>query len=216
MSEKTDRKNTLTGYGELQNTFNYGLDQSKSLAGTGAATTAKGTDALGTSLDYFKSLMSGDRAKVAQAIAPQSNDALSTADAARDQRAELGTARGGGAAGANQTAEDKTNATIYNFLFGARPAAAQQTADIGGKLSSVGLGEQNAALGFGNLAEKSADDLTGQSAESRKTLGVPSSLVPLIRSVRWATSRANSARNASSARRTASSNRAETRACSCS
>lgn len=168
-SSKTDRKTTLTGFGDLQNIFNFGLDTSKSLGTTGQQTVGQGVNALGSSLNYFQKLMSGDRSVVSQAVAPETNAVQAQADAARRGQVASGTARGGGTASTNQTAQDKAMAEIDNFLFGARPSAAQQVSDIGGKLSSVGLGETQAALGFADLSEKGAADMTKISADSRAT-----------------------------------------------
>lgn len=168
-SAKTDRKTTLQGFGDLQNIFNYGLDTSKSFVGSGTATTGKGVNALTDSLDFFKKLTSGDRSVVSQAIAPETNAVRSSADAARRNQVAAGTARGGGTAATNQTAEDKSMAEIDNYLFGVRPAAAKEESDIGGKLATVGLGETQAALGFADLAETGAANLTKTAAESRMT-----------------------------------------------
>lgn len=168
-SQKTDRKTQLTGFGDLQNLFNFGLDTAKGFLSTGKGDVASGKDALSTSLDYFKKLASGDRAVQAAAIAPETNAALSQQDAARKQRATTGTARGGGGAAAEQTSQDQTMAEIDNFLFGARPAAASKVGDIGGQFAQIGLGEQGLGLGFSNLSEKSASDMTSEAGTSRKT-----------------------------------------------
>lgn len=157
----------MTGFGDLSNLFNFGLDTSKSLLGSGTKDVGTGTSALTTSLDYFKRLMSGDRAVTAQATAPESNAVLSQADAQRRNRVATGTARGGGVAGANQQQQDDTMAKIDNFLFGARPAAAQQVTNIGKDIAGIGLGETSAALGFGDLAEKSSSDLSSIAGEAR-------------------------------------------------
>lgn len=166
-SAKTDRKTTLQGFGDLSNLFNFGLDTSKGLLSSGSKDVGSGVNAMGTGLDFFKKLLSGDRTTMTQAVAPETNAVLNQSDAARNNRATMGTARGGGTAGANQTAQDKSMATIDNYLFGARPAAAGQVADIGGKIANVGLGETSAALGFGNLAEDSAANLTKDAIGSR-------------------------------------------------
>lgn len=168
-SAKTDRKTTLQGFGDLQNIFNFGMGQSSKLAGEGGTTIGKGVDALTTSLDYFKKLASGDRSVTAQAIAPETNAVQSQADAARRSAVATGTARGGGTASNAQTAQERTMAQIDNFLMGARPMANQEVEKIGGTLGGIGLGETNAALGFGDLAEKGASDLTKEAADSRKT-----------------------------------------------
>lgn len=180
-SAKTDRKTELQGFGDLSNVFNFGMDTSGAEQKTGQDITNKGLDVtksglgdLSASGDYWKKLLSGDRTTMAQAVAPESNAVETQADAGRMDAARTGTARTGGTAGATQTAHDITMAKVDNLLFGARPTAAAQVADIGKAESGIGLGEAgvgeqelNNALGFGNLAERSASDLTSNARESR-------------------------------------------------
>lgn len=168
-SAKTDRKATLQGFGDLSNIFNFGLDTSKGLLKSGTADTGTGVNALTTGIDYFKKLASGDRSTVAGAIAPETNAVLAKTDASRRNQVAAGTARGGGTASADQQAHDAAMAEIDNYLFGVRPGAAKEVADIGGKLAGVGLGETQSALGFGDLAETGAANLAKTAAESRKT-----------------------------------------------
>jgi hypothetical protein len=167
-SATTDRKSTLTGYGDLQNAFNFGMDQSKSQAATGTATTAKGVADLQDPLKYYKTLLSGDRTAMQGAIAPEANATQAAADAARRNSAAVGTARGGGTAGQAQTAKDSTQATLDNYLFGVRPGAAAGVSDIAKTEADIGTKEVGEALGFGSLAEGAASDLTKDSIASRK------------------------------------------------
>lgn len=168
-SQKTDRKAELTGFGDLQNTFNFGLDTSKSHLATGTATTAQGVQGLTGVQDFWKKYLSGDRTQLAQAIAPEANAVQAQADAARRQRQASATGRTGGTAAAENQVDDATMAQINNFLFGVRPAAAGQEADVSGKIADVGQRDLALALGFGNLAEGSASTLTQAAGESRKT-----------------------------------------------
>ena len=167
-SAKTDRKTALTGFGDLQSVFNFGMDQSKSMAKTGTDTTAAGVSALQDPLKYFKTLLSGDRTQTAAAIAPESNAALTRADAAKSEASTMGTARGGGVAGQNQQTDEKTRAELDNYLFGVRPTAAQEVEKIGTTEAGIGLGEVNAALGFGSLAEGAAGEMTRDAIGSRR------------------------------------------------
>jgi hypothetical protein len=80
-----------------------------------------------------------------QAIAPEANAVQAQGDAARRQQAASGTARGGGTAGANQTAKDAEMARIDNALFGVRPGAVAQEQALGTTQMSQGL--QFAGLG---------------------------------------------------------------------
>lgn len=180
-SAKTDRKTELQGFGDLSNVFNFGMDTSGQEQKTGQDITNQGLDVtktglgdLSTSDDYWKKLLSGDRTTMAQAVAPEQNAVQTQSDAGRADAARTGTARTGGTAGATQTAHDATMAKVDNLLFSARPTAATQVADIGKSEAGIGLGEAgvgqselNNALGFGNLAERSASDLTSNARESR-------------------------------------------------
>lgn len=166
-SAKTDRSTTLQGYGDLGNVFNMGMDQSSALSKTGTGTQAEGVSALQQPLSYYSKMLSGDRTALSQAIAPEANSVQAQADASKKQSANMGTARGGGVAGANQSANDATTAKIDNALFQARPAAAQGETQVAGKLADIGTSDINAALGFGNLASGAAQDLTGDSISSR-------------------------------------------------
>lgn len=167
-SATTDRSTTLQGYGDLQNLFNFGLDQSKGFSSTGQQDVTTGKGILQGPLNYWKSLLSGDRTQMAAATAPESNAALARADAAKRQSATLGTARGGGSADTSRTIDDQTRAQLDNYLFGVRPAAAGEVGKIGGEFADIGMKELNAALGFGSLGERAASTLTNAAIGSRK------------------------------------------------
>lgn len=168
-STKTDRKTQLQGFGDLQNIFNFGMDTSKQQLGAGQATTAEGLKTLQDPLKYWKTLLTGDRTAMAGAIAPEANAVQTAADAAKQQRGAMGTARGGGTAGINATAQDRVQAELDNLLFGLRPAAAGQVEKIGGEFANIGLKEIDQALGFAGLGEDAARSITGLAGESRKT-----------------------------------------------
>lgn len=165
--QKTDRKTTLTGFGNLQNLFNFGLNTSSGLMKSGGATVNQGTNALGSALSYWQNILSGNRQQMAAAAAPETNAVNASADAARRNQTLSGTSRVGGVASQNRTASDTTMSTIDNYLFGVRPTAAQGVSDVGGKLAQVGLGEENIGLGFAGLAEKSTADMTDAAIKSR-------------------------------------------------
>jgi len=167
--------------GDLQNVFNFGLNTAgaeqkagQDITNTGLKTVGTGLGDLSTADDYWKRLLSGNRPEMAQAIAPETNAVEAQSDAGRTAAARTGTARTGGTASADQQARDAMMAKIDNMLFGVRPTAAGQVADIGKAEGGLGLGEAgigqselNNALGFGNLAERGAGDLTSNARESR-------------------------------------------------
>lgn len=97
-----------------------------------------------------------------QAEAPAINATQSAADAAKRQQAAMGTARGGGVAGTNQTRQDTVQAQIDNALFGVRPGAAAGEAQTSGKIADVGtaqMAEAMQALGIAGTATSNAGDI---------------------------------------------------------
>lgn len=166
-SAKTDRGETLKGYGDLSSIFDFGSNTAKTDTATGTNTTASGTSALGTALGYFKNLLSGGRNTAMAAIAPTVNAAQSQNDAQRRAVAASGTSRGGGTAGVEQQADDKMNAGVDNDLMQARSGAAGGVAQIGNDLAKVGTQEQGLGIDAAGVADKSAQQLTGDSIDSR-------------------------------------------------
>ncbi len=154
-SAKTDRNQTLTGYGELGNVFNYAMPQAE--IGMGA-----GQQALGQAGDYWSKLLSGNRTAITQAEAPEISAVNQAQDATRGNIAASGTARGGGLASIEQQAHDAGQAQINNSILGARSAAAKGEAN-------VGQSEMADALNTLGLGEYSAKDLTALSIASRPT-----------------------------------------------
>lgn len=152
---KTDRKQELKGFGDLSNVFNFAMPTATNLS-------ASGSGGLDSSMAYFKSIMSGNRSTMMAAQAPAINATLASGDAAKRQAATSGTARGGGTAGTNQQADEKTGATIDNALFAARPAAAKEV----GQLGNAELSDALNALG---IAGNTAGDITSLASSSRST-----------------------------------------------
>lgn len=138
-ARKTDRRTQLGGYGALENIFNFAIPAGK--------------EAVGTSLDYWRNLLSGNRAKALQAVAPEVAGATAREDAARRARGAMGTERSGGRAGEEQKSKSGFMARIDNLLFGLRPAAAKEMGSAGAGLLSTG--------------ETAATNLTGIASQSR-------------------------------------------------
>ena len=145
-SAKTDRSNQLDAFSGLKNVYNWSLPFGQQQARTGEATTAAGVSDLGNAGGYFRKLASGDRSTALQAVAPASNAALAQSDAEKNQLANMGTARGGGAVGVNQQRDTDLMSKIDNMLFGARTSGAQGEAGVGQAESGVGLGQTGQGL----------------------------------------------------------------------
>jgi hypothetical protein len=139
-STKTDRKETLQGYGDLGNIFNFGISTAK--------------QGIGAAQNYFGKLLSGNRTVAQQAIAPEVNQVNAASDASKRQLATSGTARGGGTAPENQTRQTDVMGQIDNLLFGAQQGAAKGEAQTG-----------EAGLRAGGQA---GQDLTADAIKSRQ------------------------------------------------
>src|SRR5215469_3069679 len=166
-SSNTDRKNTLQGYADLSNVFNFALPTAQKGAATGAATTQTGLAGLTSSLNYWQNLLGGNRTAITQAVAPETNAIQAQSDAAARQQAAMGTARGGGTAAANQDRQTQTQAQIDQGILAARPQAAQQEAAVGGKIADVGTTQMAQALNALGIGETSAANLTDISSKAR-------------------------------------------------
>lgn len=154
----------------MRNIFNYALPQSQAFTSTGQNIIGSGLSDLSTAGNYFKKLLGGSRSDMLQAVAPESEAVHSQADAERRQLAASGTSRGGGVNAVSQQAKDTEMSKIDQLLFGVRPGAAKEVADIGGKTAAIGTSELSAALQALGIGETSAADLgnlaTGSRAQS--------------------------------------------------
>jgi hypothetical protein len=153
-SSKTDRKEQLTSFQDLHNVFNFALPAGEQAFKTGQSM-------VGDAASYWKNILTGNRASVSAAVAPETNAVRAGADASKRQLATSGTARGGGVNAASRTLDDSTRAKTDNAIFGARPEAAKQTAAIGST-------ELSAALNALGLGETSANDLGKIATDSKK------------------------------------------------
>src|SRR5277367_3174221 len=141
---KTDRSQERQGFGDLSSVFNFGLPQA--------------TSAIGAGLGYNEKLLTGNRATMEQAEAPEINAIHAGADAQKRQLAASGTARGGGTAATSQQRDTGTEAQIDNALMQARPAAAGAEANIGSNAlsTSAGAGTNLTSLASNSRATSNA------------------------------------------------------------
>lgn len=167
-SAKTDRGNVLTGFSNLKNLFNWGLPFASKTATAGTGTTEAGLSDLNKSGDWYKQLLSGSRAAVNQAVAPETSAVLSQSDADKRQLANMGTARGGGVAATNQQRKADTMAKVDQMIFGVRPNAASGVADVGSREASVGQQQIMNANQTAGISEYAANDLTRNATQSRE------------------------------------------------
>jgi hypothetical protein len=141
------------GMSGANNIFNTGMDMSGDLSKAGFGTTNTGLDTMKTGLssldeakDFFGKIMSGNRPAQFAAVAPEINTINAQSDAQRTQAANLGTARGGGVAGASADAETSRMKSIDDMLFGARTGAANSTERIGTEQAQIGQAQANVGM----------------------------------------------------------------------
>ena len=154
-SQKTDRKNELTGFEWMKNVFNFAMP-------TGAAALKTAQSTLAAPTNYFSKLLSGNRTAVQSAVAPQANDLRAAADAQKKQAATMGTERGGGIAAFNAERDTTTSGQIENMAMRARQGAGEE-------LSKIGAVELNEATNLLGLGGNTAANFTNIALNSRAT-----------------------------------------------
>jgi hypothetical protein len=168
-SAKTDRSVQLQSYGGLQNLFNWALPTAKSGVAAGQAGLASAGSTAGSAASYFQKLMSGNRAALGAATAPEANAIQSGTDASRRQLAASGTARGGGVAGTAQTAKDQSLAKVQNLLFGAQSEGAKGTLDAAKTQGSIGAAEAGIGENLAGIASSTESNMGALAGNSRQT-----------------------------------------------
>lgn len=137
-----DKQKEAAAQGSLTNVFNYGMD-------SGKGGQAEGSKDLTQAKDYWHNLLSAGRTETATNSAPAVNSAIAGNDARREQRAQFGTGRTGGAsavdAESGADAQAKIDAIVNSNLVGGREAGAKGLATAGGTelqnaLALLGLG----------------------------------------------------------------------------
>lgn len=140
----------------------HGTFMPQAQAGFGA-----GTGTMGAGADYLKQIL-GSRTDAAGAMAPESNALAQQADALRQAQAQLGTARGGGVAGANQQAQQALQNQYANQLFAARQGAAPVAVQAGQAQASVAAQQMMGALQAMGMSNELATHIVNSSMKSRE------------------------------------------------
>lgn len=120
---------------------------------------AEGKEAKGNSIDYFQRLLKGDRT----AIAPGVNAATAASDAQKREQGTMGTARGGGQAGANQQRESDLRGQVMS-LFGQQQ---QGAADKLGQMGQNDIGQMLSSLGLSAGTEESVSNILGKDIQEK-------------------------------------------------
>lgn len=160
-ASKGEKKQESDTWQNLSNLFAHSF-------GEGAEQERKGNENQDLAGGYYKGILAGDRTKLAPAV----NAAVDTADAAKREQAQMGTARGGGVAGANQQIESHTRDLISSLLGEQQGGAADKMAVLG----EGEIGQSMNALGIasgteGNLSNILHKDVAEKNASAAKMWG---------------------------------------------
>jgi hypothetical protein len=150
---KTDRRNQLSGFGDLKNLFNFGFS-------SGTTETNQSQGLLGQAGQYYSQLLSGNRSATLSAVSPTVNAANQQTDATKRAIGTSGTARGGGVNATTSTLDDQKRASIDTAINAAKAGAAGGATSTGGTMAS----QAGNLLGLG---ETSATNLTSLAGSSR-------------------------------------------------
>lgn len=134
--------------GNLQNVFNYGMQQGKAGQTTGQGSLDKASQ-------YWSDILKPGRTVATQNAAPAVNAATDQADAQRKEAGTVGTGRTGGAVALQREAATTTHKTIDDIINANMTGGRK---DAAGALAAIGAQEEgNAAqlLGLGTGAESS-------------------------------------------------------------
>lgn len=166
---KTDRKNQLAGYGDLNNVFNFALPNAEAGFKAGSETQKSALSQLSSPEKYYSDLLSGDRSQTLKAVAPTVNAVNAQSDAQKKQIANTGTGRGGGVNAVGQELETNKAGAIDTAVSGAKAGAAEGATRVAGETSKIGDSQLSSALNLLGMGERSATALTALAGDSRMT-----------------------------------------------
>jgi hypothetical protein len=138
--------------------------------GSGQQTYNQGLQDFGPALDYWNSILSGNKAEMESAIAPEKNDILSQYRAKRKQMAATGS-RSGGTNEAVAQSEFSQAGDVAGLMQKLRPQAAQQSSAIAGQITDAGLKESD--MGMQAIAQMLQAGVT----ERGQTIGILQSIL---------------------------------------
>jgi len=137
---KTSRKNELGAWGNLNSIGGWATP-------SGENQITAGSKNLNTASDFWNTLLSGDKTKIGQVLAPEISTITGQTQQQIDSNAEFGNRSGGTNATLN-TLQTTKNSEIQNLIDSLLPQAATQVAQIGTAQEGAGLG----VLGTGESA----------------------------------------------------------------
>ncbi len=153
---KTDplKDQQSAAWNSLSGASNFGMDTAK-------AEGAKGNAIQDEATKYFSSLL-GTNNLGETLSAPAVNATRDAADASRNEQAQMGTARSGGAVAENQKQQSDVMAKISSLLQGGDVAALQLKDAAGGHLGEISGQDLQAMLSALGISTQAAGLLGGQ------------------------------------------------------
>ena len=134
--------------------------------GQGQQQYGQGIQDFGPALNYWNDILSGDKSKMEQAIAPEKSDILSQYRARRRNMAQL-SSRSGGTNEAIASSEFAEAGDVSSLLQKLRPQAAKESSAIAGEIAKLGLGESQMGLSAINDAISAALSQRGQNVQQQ-------------------------------------------------
>lgn len=122
-------------------------EASKFALGEAKQTLGQAREALQDPLDFYRTLLGGDRTALTETLAPEIGTVVGQFDTARKNIAQFAP-RGGGRSAALGESQFKIADIITNLLAKSRRDAAGQVAAIGGQLGALGASELASAGGI--------------------------------------------------------------------
>lgn len=151
-SNKTDRKEQLSGWGDLQGIFDWANP-------FGQKTAQQGVNDLNKAGDFYSSILGGDRAKIGQVLSPEISNIQGQVSQHNKTLSEFGNRSGGTNAGV-QAGETAGMTEIQGLINSLLPASASGLTQVGSTLGGLGLSAVN-------LGENAAATISGQAGADR-------------------------------------------------
>lgn len=151
-SNKTDRSKQFEGWNDLSSVFDWANP-------FGQKTAQQGVNDLNQAGSFYSSILSGDRAKIGQVLAPEISTIQSQVSQHNNTLSEFGNRSGGTNAGV-QAGETAGSTSIQSLIDSLLPASASGLTQVGSSLGGLGLGAEG-------LASNAAGTISGQATQDR-------------------------------------------------
>lgn len=166
--------NSLTRF--LRSSFNDLSRTGENAFDTGHDVFSTGVKGFAPSINYWESILSGDKSKMSQAVAPTAGMISKNYDQAADQ-VKRTMPRGGYSSVLQAEMPYRKAGEVNNLLLGLQPQAAQQLQGIAAQLASIGLNEQQIGTVIRSLVIQGQLGVRGQDVgEHNAAMGLAGSL----------------------------------------